>query len=209
MSKVRRQIQFSMSSLVLLLTVSCVGVGIWQDWASKIGVLVATEDLDHKSKITETNVEFQRWPKELVPPGAITSEEGIPTDKYITTRLRKGQAVIRDDVHVRKPLITVCLPPGLKVINIKVPTALSHGSLQPGDRVDVIAVANGEDGESQKIICKDVRVFNIGSSTFGAGTPQSRKSGIVGLLVNEDQATAIAEAKSVGQVRLGLLSDSP
>ena len=123
--------------------------------------------------------------------------------------MRKGQAVIRDDVHVRKPLITVCLPPGLKVINIKVPTALSHGSLQPGDRVDVIAVANGEDGESQKIICKDVRVFNIGSSTFGAGTPQSRKSGIVGLLVNEDQATAIAEAKSVGQVRLGLLSDSP
>ena len=209
MSKVRRQIQFSMSSLVLLLTVSCVGVGIWQDWASKIGVLVATEDLDHKSKITETNVEFQRWPRKLVPPGAITSEEGIPTDKYIITRLRKGQAVIRDDVHVRKPLITVCLPPGLEVINIKVPTALSHGSLQPGDRVDVIAVANGEDGESQKIICKDVRVFNIGSSTFGAGTPQSRKSGIVGLLVNEDQATAIAEAKSVGQVRLGLLSDSP
>ena len=209
MNKVRRQIQFSMSSLVLLLTVSCVGVGIWQDWASKIGVLVATEDLDHKSKITETNVEFQRWPRKLVPPGAITSEEGIPTDKYITTRLRKGQAVIRDDVRARKPLITVSLPPGLKVINIKVPTALSHGSLQPGDRVDVIAVANGEDGESQKIICKDVRVFNIGSSTFGAGTPQSRKSGIVGLLVNEDQATAIAEAKSVGQVRLGLLSDSP
>ena len=209
MNKARRQIQFSMSSLVLLLTVSCVGVGIWQDWASKIGVLVATEDLDHKSKITETNVEFQRWPRKLVPPGAITSEEGIPTDKYITTRLRKGQAVIRDDVRVRKQLITVSLPPGLKVINIKVPTALSHGLLQPGDRVDVIAVANGEDGESQKIICKDVRVFNIGSSTFGAGTPQSRKSGIVGLLVNEDQATAIAEAKSVGQVRLGLLSDSP
>ena len=209
MSKVRRQIQFSMSSLVLLLTVSCVGVGIWQDWASKIGVLVATEDLDHKSKITETNVEFQRWPRKLVPPGAITSEEGIPTDKYITTRLRKGQAVIRDDVRARKPLITVSLPPGLKVINIKVPTALSHGSLQPGDRVDVIAVANGEDGESQKIICKDVRVFNIGSSTFGAGTPQSRKSGIVGLLVNEDQATAIVEAKSVGQVRLGITSDSP
>ena len=90
-----------------------------------------------------------------------------------------------------------------------VPTALSHGSLQPGDRVDVIAVTNGEDGESQKIICKDVRVFNIASSTSGTGTPQSKKSGIVGLLVNEDQATAIVEAKSVGQVRLGLLNDSP
>ena len=210
MSKVRRQIQFSMSSLVLLLTVSCVGVGIWQDWASKIGVLVATEDLDHKSKITETNVEFQRWPRKLVPPGAITSEEGIPTDKYITTRLRKGQAVIRDDVRARRVIPNVTFPPGYKVINIKVPTALFlDGSIQPGDRVDVIAVTNGEDGESQKIICKDVRVFNIASSTSGTGTPQSKKSGIVGLLVNEDQATAIVEAKSVGQVRLGITSDSP
>ena len=207
MSKVRRQIQFSMSSLVLLLTVSCVGVGIWQDWASKIGVLVATEDLDHKSKITETNVEFQRWPKELVPPGAITSEEGVPIGGFNQTRLRKGQAVIRDDVRPRRAIPSVSYPTGYKVI---VPTALFlDGSIQPGDRVDVIAVTNGEDGESQKIICKDVRVFNIASSTSGTATPQSKKSGIVGLLVNEDQATAIVEAKSVGQVRLGITSDSP
>ena len=209
MSKVRRQIQFSMSSLVLLVTVSCVGVGIWQNWASKIGVLVAAEDLDCKMKITETNVEFQRWPRKLVPPGAITSEDGIPTDKYILTRLRKGQAVIRDDVRARRVIPNVTFPPGYKVINIKVPTALSNGSLQPGDRVDVIAVTNGEDGESQKIICKDVRVFNIGSITFGVITPQSKKFEIVGLLVSEDQATAIVEAKSVGQVRLGITSDSP
>ena len=70
-------------------------------------------------------------------------------------------------------------------------------------------MANGEDGESQKIICKDVRVFNIGSITFGVITPQSKKFEIVGLLVSEDQATAIVEAKSVGQVRLGITSDSP
>ena len=206
MSKVRRQIQFSMRSLVLLLTVSCVGVGIWQVRASKIGVLVAAENLDYKTEITETNVEFQRWPKELVPPGAITSEEGVPIGGFNQTRLRKGQAVIRDDVRPRRAIPSVSYPPGYKVI---VPTALSHGSLQPGDHVDVIAVTNGEDGESQKIICKDVRVFNIASSTYGAGTPQSREPGIAGLLVNEDQATAIVEAKSVGQVRLGITSDSP
>ena len=209
MSKVRRQIQFSMSSLLLLLTVCCVGLGVWLVWSSKIRVLVATEYLHLKTEISETNVEFQRWPRELVPPGAITSDNGIPIGEFSLTLLRKGQAVIGDDVCAANTLIMVSIPPSHRVINVKAPTALLNGSLEPGDRVDVIAATNGEDSENQKIICKGVRVFNIGSSTLGSGTPQSKKYGIVGLLISNDQAAAIAEAKSVGKVGLGLLCDSP
>ena len=140
-------------------------------WPTEIGVLVAAEDLDHRRKITETNVEFQRWPKELVPPGAITSEDGIPVGTYTIARFRKRQAVIGDDLVDRNTIPMINVPTGHNVINIKVPTALSNGSLQPGDRVDVIAVTNGEDGESQKIICKDVRVFNIGLSLIHISEP--------------------------------------
>jgi len=205
MSKVRRQIQFSMSSLVLLLTVSCVGLGVWLVWSSKIQVLVATEDLDYKTKITVTNVEFQRWPKELVPPGAITAEDGIPVGLYSTTRLRKGQAVIRDDLLNRTILVSFSIPSGCKVLNIKVPNDIAHGSIRPGDRVDVTSKTGDKDGDSQHVICKGIKVFNIGSSASG-----NKTTGIVGLLLNEDQANAIVDAKKeLGQFRLTQAGNSP
>ena len=205
MSKVRRQIQFSLSSLLLLLTLASVGLVMWLDWSSKILVLVATENLDHKTKITETNVEFQRWPKELIPPGAITAEDGIPVGKYITTRLRKGQAVIREDVIARTVFRSFAIPPGYKVVNIKVPNDLSHGSIRPGDRVDIVGKVGNEDNCSQRVICKGIKVFNVGSSVSG-----NKTTGIVGLLLNEDQANMIVDTKKeIGQFRLAQAGNSP
>ena len=201
MSKAKRQIQFSVSSMLLLLTATGIGLGVW---SSTTQVLVATENLDHKTEITETNVEFKRWFAGSIPPGSISSEESIPVGTYTMTRFRKGQAVIREELANLTGIPNVSLPLGHTVINIKIPN-YTHSNLsvfQPGVRVDVIAIANSEDGERQKIICRDVRIFNVGTSTSG-----SKASGIVGLLVTEDQVTAIVEARSAGQVDLGLPSN--
>ena len=200
MSKVRRRFQFGMSSLVLLMTVACVGVGIYQMWPSpKVDVLVATDHLDFRTKITKTNVKFQTWPAEIVPEGAITSAEGIPKGKYIMTRLRKGQAVLADDVLAQSEIPSFAIPPGYKIINVKIPIYEgSCGLLRPGDRVDVIAVGLDGTEESTRTILKNARVFNIGSSV----NPQVM--GIVGLLVTEKQATTISEAKAIGKLELAL-----
>ena len=196
MSKVRRRIQFSMSSLLLLLTVSCVGVGIYRIFIPpKIEVLVATDHLDIKTVISKTNAEFQSWPREIVPEGAITSSDGIPKGKVILTRLRKGQAIIGEDVVDPKTLISVNIPPGMKVVNVKLSICDSFGMLFPGDRVDVVVLdANGDwDFESEPII-ENVRVFNVGSGT--------NSFGIVGLLVTEEQSAIIAFQRGVSQLDL-------
>jgi Flp pilus assembly protein CpaB len=174
------------------MTVACVGVGIYQTWASKIEVLVATEDLDHKTEITKTNVKFARWPAEIVPEGAITSKEGIPIGDFILTRLRKGQAIIGEDVFSRSTLTHITIPAGYKVINIKIPTTNGR-LLRSGDRVDVIAIEadGGWDDESEPLL-EGVRVFNVGSS------PNSSR--IVGLLVTEKQASVIADHRGVNQL---------
>ena len=197
MSKVRRRFQFGMSSLVLLMTVACVGVGIYLTRASKIEVLVATTDLNYNTKISETNVKFASWPAEIVPEGAITSTEGIPEGKVIVTRLRKGQALIGDDVVQFNP---PRIPPGYKVVNVRVKIFNgSNGMVRPGDRGDVIAVDSDGTEESTKTILKNVRVFNVGQGvTFS----------IVGLLVTEKQATAIKEAKAIGKIEFTPPSDA-
>ena len=201
MSKVRRRFQFGMSSLVLLMTVACVGVGIYLTRASKIEVLVATTDLNYNTKISETNVKFASWPAEIVPEGAITSTEGIPEGKVIVTRLRKGQALIGDDVV--DPSTIPFIPPGYKVVNVRVKIFNgSNGMVRPGDRGDVIAVDSDGTEESTKTILKNVRVFNVGQGV------KPRTFSIVGLLVTEKQATAIKEAKAIGKIEFTPPSDA-
>ena len=194
MSKVRRRFQFGMSSLVLLMTVACVGVGIYLTRASKIEVLVATTDLNYNTMISETNVKFASWPAEIVP-------EGIPEGKVIVTRLRKGQALIGDDVV--DPSTIPFIPPGYKVVNVRVKIFNgSNGMVRPGDRGDVIAVDSDGTEESTKTILKNVRVFNVGQGV------KPRTFSIVGLLVTEKQATAIKEAKAIGKIEFTPPSDA-
>ena len=199
MSKVRRRFQFGMSSVVLLMTVVCVGVRVYQTWASKIEVLVATENLDHKTAISKTNVKFETWPVELVPEGAITSSEGIPVGDVIVVRLRKGQAIIGEDVVDPATILHNPIPPGYRVVNVKLPTidGLS-GLLSPGDRMDVIVVGPDGTDDGSTTLFRDVRVFNVGQGI--------KAWEIVGLLLTDKQATTIAEPKAVGKIRLTLRS---
>ena len=198
MSEVRRRFQFGMSSLVLLMTVACVGVGIYLTWASKVDVLVASEDLNYRTEITKANVTFARWPADIVPEGAITSADGIPAGKFITTRLRKGQAVIGEELLGRADIPFINIPPGCKVINIKVPIANGlTGLLCRGDRVDVIVFESDDTEENKKTISKNVGIFNLGSRVGSVFY-------IVGLLVTEKQAAAILEARAIGQLDVEL-----
>ena len=103
MSKVRRRFQFGMGSLVLLMTVACVGVGIYQTWDPEVNVLIAKDNLDFRTEISKANVRFERWPARIVPEGAITSAEGIPKGKYIMTCLLYTSPSPRDRQKSRMP----------------------------------------------------------------------------------------------------------
>ena len=164
-------------------------------------MLVASEDLNYRTEITKANVTFARWPADIVPEGAITSADGIPVGKFITTRLRRGQAVIGEDVLPASTMRTVTPPPGYKVINVKfhINGDFSAPPMRPGDRVDVMVVESDDAEENAKTISKNVRIFNVGHSV----KPQVN-TGIVGLLVTEKQAAAIKEARAVGQLDLEL-----
>ena len=95
-------------------------------------VLVASEYLDHKAELSETNIRLENWPLNLIPEGAATEMTAVD-GKFITTTLRSGQAIIMEDVSNREDILGLAIPPGHKVINIKVPQEdVMAGLLSPG-----------------------------------------------------------------------------
>ena len=132
-------------------------------------VLVASAHLDVRTELNEENVSLEEWPLSLIPEGAGTEMTDVK-GKFITTRLRTGQAIITEDVMARNDIPVLAIPPDHKLINIKVPSEDLHaGLLRPGDRVDIIGIFNtnrrGELKSETKTFLKGIRVFNIGNST--------------------------------------------
>ena len=196
-------------------------VGIFQAIASKgpaspkipMGpVLVAKDHIDLRAQLSEENVSLESWPKHLIPEGSASSMEDV-TDKYILTRLRSGQAVILEDVVPASELNIKKIPPGHRVINIKVPSEdLIGGLLEPGDRVDIIGVfssgTRSKKKSEAKTFLKGIRIFNIGTSTeSGDANRAASSSGIVGVLVTERQSEKIVWARKNGEIRLALVGD--
>ncbi len=175
-------------------------------------VLVATAHLDHKAELNEENVKLENWPANLIPEGA-ASDLAQVEGKFITTRLRSGQAIILEDVFNRSEIPGLAIPPDHKVINIKVPPEdLLDGLLSPGDRVDIIGVfdtrQNGEQRSETKTFLKGIRIFNIGRSTSAQDQKKAGvNSGIVGVLVTQSQSEKIVWARKNGEIRLALIGD--
>lgn len=177
-------------------------------------VLVASAHLDHKAELNEENVSLENWPKKLIPEGA-ASDLAEVQGKFITTRLRTGQAIILEDVFNRNEIPGLAIPPNHKVINIKVPSEdLLAGLLRPGDRVDIIGIfdtksRSGERKSETKTFLKAIRVFNIGGSTSAQDQKKNgSSSGIVGVLVTEPQSEKIVWAKANGEIRLAMIGDT-
>jgi len=178
-------------------------------------VVVASAHLDHKAKLDDENVKLENWPVNLIPEGASTDLAGV-RGKIITTRLSKGQAIIQATVFSESEVPVKAIPPGHKVINIKVPPEdAMPGLMHPGDRVDIIGVfrirdkkTGGTKSETLTFL-KGIRVFNIGSSVSAHASKNSKggSSGIVGVLVTERQSEKIVHARKNGEIRLALIGE--
>lgn len=178
-------------------------------------VLVANAHLDIKTELTEENVKLENWPVKLIPEGSAASLEEVK-GKLVNARFRKGQPIVLADAFNREDFPGVKIPPGHKVINLKVPPEdVMTGLMNPGDRVDIIGVfdkrdRSGDRRSETRTFLKGIRIFNIGSSTT-AQEKQAKaggSSGIVGVLVTQKQAETIVWAKKNGEIRLALIGDA-
>lgn len=101
-------------------------------------VLVATEDLPVGTELGASALRSVRVPQDLVPAGALTDPDEA-VGSVTTTPLRDGE--ILTDVRVGSPLVG--LDPDLVLAHLPLSVPDLAGVLRPGQRVDVLATADG------------------------------------------------------------------
>ncbi len=186
--------------------------------APKTGpVLVAANQFDHGTLLTEENLKVEEWPLQIIPENAVTDLEEVK-NMAITTRLSKGLAILKTDIVNKNEIRNLAIPPGFKVVAIKVAADDTfNGLLAPGDKVDVIGVVrlrdetnSGKNTTISETFLKNITVFSVNENMRAGGAREltgAKNNSIVSVLVNERQSEKIVLIQKVAQLKLVLRGD--
>jgi len=110
---------------------------------STVAVLVLTKNVQVGERITEDMVSTRNLPRSLALPSALNDRSQI-VGKVATAPLFQGEQVLQPKVTTYEGQNTLSfkVPDGLRALSVMVPHEawIAGGLVQPGDRVDVMAV---------------------------------------------------------------------
>jgi pilus assembly protein CpaB len=181
-----------------------------------VEIYVAMKDVNTNDQILPETLKREPWPKDKIPPDAITKLEDLE-GRRARTKLFAGEPV-REAKLLEKGDAGIgaadTVPTGFRVVSVRVDAVKSSGNLiKPGDRVDVIVHISNHGGRGRsepvtKTFLQDVRVFAVndvldrdpasGNSKVAAQT--------ISLLVKPDQVELVTLAEEMGKVRLSMRS---
>lgn len=174
-------------------------------------IYVALHNINLNDPIDSTMVTLQEWPKDKIPPGAITQIEDLE-GRRPRTLIVAGDAILEAKLlaqgEVHDPIGEI--PPGMRLKTISVDAETSAaGLLSPGDRVDVqffFVPKNSRSGEvpRMRVILQNIRVYAVDQtvqrSTDGAEGRAVAKT--ISLLLTPEQANKVSLAEQLGQISL-------
>ena len=114
-------------------------------------------------------LKLEQWPKDKIPPGAISRIEDIE-GRRTRTRLYAGEPILENKLlgkGASQQGATALIPKGYRVVPVKVDLVSGGGSLiLPGDRVDVMVhlvrdVARDIPETVTRTILQDIKVFAV------------------------------------------------
>lgn len=176
-----------------------------------VDVYVAKVDIPQNDLIDPAKMlKLEPWPKDKVPPGAVTQLEDIK-DR------RARQPIVAEDIVLEKKLLpkgeagsraSDQVLPGYRLVAIKVDAVATGGNLiKPGDRVDLMVHLpknpnNGIPDTVTKTFLQDVKVFAVNSTTSDEDPDGSISAKTVTLEVTPTEAEAVTFCQSVGKIML-------
>ncbi len=172
-----------------------------------VPVWVAMVDIKPNEALSPQNLKLEQWPKEKVPPGALSKLEDID-GKRTRSNLYQGDVVLNKKLAGHDPGVGALVPPGFRLFTTQADGMNSQGGLlQPGDRVDVVlyipkGVSSMDAGT--KTILQDLRVFAVNDVILASEDrmDQTITAKTVTLLVTPSQAEKAALATEIGKIRL-------
>lgn len=175
-------------------------------------VLVATQDIPARAPINAQMLRVEMRPSSAVDPDAI-SDQSKAVGALALITIPAGSTLTASKIgHPRDLALPVRLTPGMRAVSIAVDRVKDvSGLIQPGDRVDVIAVPprSGQTPPQAATILRGVRVLAIGlalESPSATPPPEETSSTTVTLEVTPKQADLLTMADLDTTLRLALRS---
>ena len=176
-------------------------------------VVLANDHLNIKTELTAENCRVEQWPAKLVPEDAVT-DLAMLESQYNKFRLSKNMPITREQIAERAFFEQDLIPPGHKVVAVKVnEDDTISGLLKPGQQVDIIGVfelpkekGSNRSRKTAQTFLKGIRVYSIDGDRDGSSEKAGGRRGnsVVGVLVTEKQSEQIVLVQKVGDLKLVL-----
>jgi pilus assembly protein CpaB len=186
------------------------------DQADKQPIFVAMTDVNANDELTAQNLKLEEWPKNIIPPGALTKLEDVE-GKRCRVKIFAGEPILSSKLLGENESLGAAkeIPEGMRVVHVKVdPVTGSSNLILPGDRVDVLVFrppGNDLHVLASKIVLQDIKVFAVDTHTeteysrtkSDQSEPITAKT--IALLVTPPQSEVLHAATEIGgSVRLVL-----
>ena len=175
-------------------------------------VLIASADIPARERITDAMYHVEMRPASALQPDAISDPTKAIGNLALVT-IPAGSQLTASEIGTNAALaLPVRLQPGMRAVSIPIDQVKGvSGLIQPGDRVDVIAIPPkvGDDPPKAVTILRGIRVLAVGSNLENPSatpSPQEQGSTTITLEVNPKQANLIAWADADSNLRLALRS---
>ena len=215
----RRPLRLDMRAVVgiLLMLVATGGsIAVWTTLQDTRDVLVASHELQAGATITSSDLAVARARLD----DAIYTA-ALPAEKLRSVLGRQlAEPAHANQVLVQAQLAThPAVAPDQEVLSLAVRTETTAGGrIRPGDSVQILATDSRRDGAS-RVVLPRVAVYDVGreTSSSSAGVPLSRDAtGGTGapvtwlsVIVDEQQALQLTQAKWSGEIDVALLPPQP
>lgn len=176
-------------------------------------VLVTNQDIPARVRITDSMFHTETRSAETLQPDALSNPaQAVGTLALVT--IPSGSQLTAADIGTNVPsALPVRLSPGMRAVSIPIDRVKGvSGLIQPGDRVDVIAIppAKGNGAPPKAVtIFRGIRVLAVGTALENPSatpSPDEQSAATVTLEVNPKQADLLAWADSNSTLRLALRS---
>jgi pilus assembly protein CpaB len=175
-------------------------------------VVVAAADIPARTTITPAMLQRTTRPADAVEPDAIT-DPSIAAGQLSLISIPAGSQISSSKIGRPGSVgLPVQLSPGKRAVSIQVDKVKGiSGLIQPGDRVDVIAIPPRQNNEppAAVTILRGIKVLAVGTSletSSATPSPEESASTTVTLEVSPQQADLVAMADINTNLRLSLRS---
>ncbi|MGA9527739.1 MAG: Flp pilus assembly protein CpaB [Terriglobales bacterium] len=170
-------------------------------------VVVAANDIQIGSRLSDHDVRLATFPQASIPPGAYSRVSQV-RDRGVVMPISRGDFILPDklaDANAGAGLPSM-IPQGMRAVSVRVNDVVSvAGFVQPGTRVDVLATGIHGAGENQtSTVLENVAVIAVGRSLLDRMTGDVQNAGVITLLVSPDDAQKLTLASQEGRIQLAL-----